>query len=250
MIASLHSEWLKWLTVRSHLVLTVLAALLPLVVTAIFVLVTGDPAGVSAEDIAVIIGVSVTISVLLLGVSSLILVTSEYGHQTVRVTYAVTPQRWRVSVSKTVLNAAVAVLVAALSVLLSLLLAAAVLDGRGGSLSIEDSDGAWRRLLAMVVAALVFALVGTGLGLLVRNSALGVTVFVLWPLMLENLAIVLLGLAGLDSIGRWFPLQSVMSEMTTSGADTLPWPWALIWPVGFGIALIATGMLIDRRRDA
>jgi ABC-2 type transport system permease protein len=250
LIATLRSEWVKVATVRTHAILVILAVIVPTLVTGIFVSVTGDPVGLSGDDIIAFLGSGMIISLMLLGVSAVLAVSSEYVYNTVRVTYAITPQRWRVGLSKALVNAFVAVLAVAVTVAVTWGMAATIIDRRGGGISLDDGEGTGTKVAAMILAGLVFALFGTGLGLLIRNSSLGVTLLVLWPLLLENIASLLAAIANLGWIVKWFPLQAVMGEMTTPGDDALAWPWSVLWPLGFGLGLVALGMLVDGRRDA
>lgn len=250
MIATLRSEWVKVASVRTHAVLVGLAVLIPVVVTGIFVSVIGGPEDLTGDDIITFLGSGLIISLMLLGVSSVLAVSSEYVYNTVRVTYAITPQRWRVGASKALVNAFVTVLAVAVTVALTWAVAATIVDRRGGGISLDDGDGTMTKVAAMLLAGLVFAFFGTGLGLLIRNSSLGITLLVLWPLLLENIASLLAALANFEGIVKWFPLQAVMGEMTTPASDALAWPWSALWPLGFGLVLVALGMFVDGRRDA
>lgn len=251
MIANLRSEWLKVRTLRVHLLLVVLAVGLPLLVIGLFTGFASEPESISGDDLVAVMGVAMVISLMLVGVSALLAVSAEYGYNTVRVTYAATPRRWRVVVAKLVVNSLVAVVTMFVAILLSWLAGSAILNQRSGGVSLSDGDDLGITLAAMVIVGLVFAWFGTGLGMLIRNSAMGVTLLVLWPLLLENLITLVASLANFDQIVRWLPLQMAIGAMTTAGStDAFAWPWSVLWPLAFGAVLVAIGLVVDSRRDA
>jgi ABC-2 type transport system permease protein len=250
MMANLRSEWLKVRTLRVHALLAVLAVVVPLAVTSIFTIAVSDPTSIGGDDLIMLLGSGLVISLMLVGVSALLAVSSEYGYNTVRVTYAATPQRWRVVMAKLVVNSVVATATVAVAILVTWVVGSTIVDQRGGSVALSDGDDLGTKLLAMVLVGLVFAWFGTGLGLTIRNSSMGITLLVLWPLLLENIVSLVATLANVDQIVRWLPLQSAIGEMTTAGSDALAWPWSVLWPLAFGAGIVAVGLIVDARRDA
>lgn len=251
MIANLRSEWLKVRTLRVHLLLAVLAVVLPLAVTGLFTSLASDPESIGGDDLVAIMGAGMVISLMLVGVSALLAVSAEYGYNTVRVTYAATPRRWKVVVAKLVVNSLVATVTIGIAIAVSWVVGSTILSQRGGEVSLADGEDLGITLAAMVIVGLVFAWFGTGLGLLIRNSAMGVTLLVLWPLLLENIITLVASLADFDQIVRWLPLQMAIGAMSTAGStDAFEWPWSVLWPLTFGGALVAIGLFVDSRRDA
>jgi len=250
MIANLRSEWLKVRTLRVHLLLAVFAVLLPLAVTALFTGLASDAESIGGDDLVAIMGAGMVISLMLVGVSSLLAVSAEYGYNTVRVTYAATPRRWKVIGAKTVVNSVVATVTMLIAIIVTWLAGSTIVSQRGGEVALSDGEDLGLTLAAMVIVGLVFAWFGTGLGMLIRNSALGVTLLVLWPLLLENVISLVATLANFEQIVRWLPLQTAIGAMTTAASDALSWPWSVIWPLGCGAFLIGAGLLVDTRRDA
>lgn len=251
MIANLRSEWLKVRTLRVHLLLAVLAVVLPLAVTGLFTSLASDPESIGGDDLVAIMGAGMVISLMLVGVSALLAVSAEYGYNTVRVTYAATPRRWKVVAAKTVVNSVVATVTIGIAIVVTWFVGSTIVSQRGGEVALADGEDLGITLAAMVIVGLVFAWFGTGLGMLIRNSALGVTLLVLWPLLLENVISLVASLADFDQIVRWLPLQMAIGAMSTAGStDAFAWPWSVLWPLAFGGALVAIGLFVDSRRDA
>jgi ABC-2 type transport system permease protein len=250
MIANLRSEWLKVRTLRVHLLLAVFAVVLPLAVTGIFTALSNDPSSIGGDDLVAVMGAGMVISLMLMGVSSVLAVSAEYGYNTVRVTYAATPRRWKVVLAKWVVNSVFATGTVAIAILVTWLAGSTILRRRGREVSLSDGDDLWITLAAMVAVALVFAWFGTGLGMLIRNSAMGVTLLVLWPLLLENVISLVAILASFGQLARWLPLQTAIGAMTTAASDAFAWPWSVLWPLAFGAALVGIGLFVDSRRDA
>jgi ABC-2 type transport system permease protein len=250
MIANLRSEWLKVRTLRVHLLLAVFAVALPLAVTGLFTGLASDPGSIGGDDLVAIMGAGMVISLMLVGVSALLAVSAEYGFNTVRVTYAATPQRWKVVAAKTVVNSVVATVTIGIAIVVTWVVGSTILSQRGGEVALSDGDDLGVTLAAMVIVGLVFAWFGTGLGMLIRNSAMGVTLLVLWPLLLENLISLVATLANFEQIVRWLPLQTAIGAMTSAASDAFAWPWSVLWPLAFGAALLGIGLIVDSRRDA
>jgi ABC-2 type transport system permease protein len=251
MISNLRSEWLKVRTLRVHLLLAVLAVLLPLAVTGLFTGLASEPESIGGDDLVAVMGAAMAISLMLVGVSALLAVSAEYGYNTVRVTYAATPRRWKVVVAKLVVNSFVATVTIGIAIAVTWVVGSTILSQRDGEVALADGEDLGITLAAMVIVGLVFAWFGTGLGLLIRNSAMGVTLLVLWPLLLENIITLVASLADFDQIVRWLPLQMAIGAMSTAGStDAFAWPWSVLWPLAFGGALVAIGLFVDSRRDA
>jgi len=96
-------------------------------------------------------------------------IVSEYSSGLIRTTTVAVPARGAVVLAKAVVTAAVWALVGAITSTASFAVSQAILDGRHAAVSISD-PGALPALLAATLLAPVCALIGLGLGVLIRHS--------------------------------------------------------------------------------
>jgi len=255
-IRTVRSEFIKLRTVMVHWVLATIAVLFPIVVTALVAIFADvdDVGGFGSRDLATLIAGLSVVSSMLLGAMSVISITSEYGHNTIRPTYAATPNRVRVIVAKVVTNTVTIAVVAAVTVTISWLVGSLVLSGRDEDIALGDA-GVLGSLISIVVLAVIVSWFGFALGLLVRNSPATVTIFLLWPLLIENLIGLVFTLIGWDDAGKWLPysagIEATVSENENDfGSEVLGRPNGLIYFAVVSLALLALGAWSDGRRDA
>ncbi|CAN0195906.1 unnamed protein product, partial [Phaeothamnion confervicola] len=95
----INAEWIKLRTVRMNWVLGIIAVAFPLIVSVLTCsLIDVDDLG--ARDIVDLVVNSSIVSALLLGVIGAVSIAGEFGHGTIRPTFAATPKRWRVFTAK------------------------------------------------------------------------------------------------------------------------------------------------------
>ena len=94
--------------------------------------------------------------------------------------------------AKPIVQVTIAVVVTAAIVVAGWIAGSAIADGTQSL----DEDGAKAALVGVVLLAVGLALLGYGLGLLIRNSAAAICLLLLWPLIAEGLV------AGLLTVGR------------------------------------------------
>ena len=113
---TIQSEWIKLRTILSNKILVLGAFLFPFVIVTLAATFGSVADGPNSLEMAeFVMGMSVVTS-MLLGVVTAIGLTSEYTHNTIRPTYAATPARPRVLMSKIVVSTAIALVVAAATV--------------------------------------------------------------------------------------------------------------------------------------
>ncbi len=251
MIATLSSEWIKLRTVRIHWALAALAVLFPLVIATLVAMFSGDLALIGPDDLASLISGTGVISAMLLGAVAAISLTSEFSFGTIRPTYAATPARHRVMLSKLLVSTGVTIIVISATIVLSWASAAAILSSRGADPGLPGDDGSATVLLSLVVVAVLLTWFATALGLLIRNSPATISLFLLWPLVAEGILAVMLLLIGNEGLVRWLPYQAAFGTLSSSpDPEGLGRPLAWIWFGGISLGLLALGMFADRRRDA
>lgn len=255
MINTLRAEFIKLRTVMVHWVLTLIAVLFPVVITTLVaIFAETDFGGFDSSDLSSLIAGLSVVSAMLLGAMSVISITSEYAHSTIRPTYAATPNRVRVIAAKLATNSAMIGVVSAVIVAVSWLIGSLVLSGRDQDISLGD-DGVLPSLIAVVVLAVVVSWFGFGLGLLIRNSPATVTIFLLWPLLIENLVGLVFNLVGWEGATKWLPYAAGIEATVANGdndvgSDILGRPNGLIYFAMVSLAVVALGVWSDQRRDA
>jgi ABC-2 type transport system permease protein len=105
--------------------------------------------------------------------------------------------------------------------------------------------GVATRVAGLAVAVALYAVLGTGLGALLRNQVAAVVVGLLW--WSQGVERVLTGILHQPGLERWLPMGAA-SALTAPGDGTLPmWAGALVFAAyGLGLALLG-GRLVARR---
>ena len=183
---------------------------------------------------------------LVLGVFGIMMMTGEYGSGLVRATFAAVPRRLPVLLAKAVVLAA-AVVPLILVVSVASLGANRVLAGQGGPVG---SDLVWATAGA-VAAPVALALIGLGVGALLRHTATAITVYVLSVLVLPALLRAALPeQLGLDVV-RYVPVAAAQAMYTVGGDNPFrmlaPGPAALVVAAWVAAVLAAGGVVLWRR---
>lgn len=253
MINTLRAEYIKLRTIVAHWILAIIAIAFPIVVVVLVALFANFDFGLESTEISgLIVGLTV-VSAMLLGAMSAISVTSDYGHNTIRPTYAATPNRLRVIGAKVIVNSVVVTVATAVAVFVAWLVGSLILSARDFSISIGD-DNVLASLISVIVLAVSVTLFAIGLGLIIRNSPATVTTLLLWPLLIEGLLALVLSLIGWDDAGKWMPYQAAINAAAETTNDTtidaLGRPMGLIYFAAISATLIVIGTVLDQRRDA
>jgi ABC-2 type transport system permease protein len=251
-INTLRSEWIKLRTVRMNFVLVILAIAFPLVITVLTALLI-DNSDMNTQDMFDMIRTTVVITAMLLGVIGATAITSEFGFGTIRPTFAATPKRARVMIAKAIMTVFVALVVTALVVALCYGLGSGILNGRDGSIALDQVQDGKLALIGVALYAGIISLLGYGLGLLTRSSPVAVAVLILWPLVAEFLVAALLSVAGLDNALDWMPYQAggqLMSLGDELRGDTFSRLTGGLYFFAVAAAVAMLGAVITNRRDA
>ena len=252
MIDVLRSEWIKVRSIRAHWVLVIFAVAIPVVTAVLVGIFIPEPETGSATDIISLISGVAVVSVLLLASLWVINLTSEYSHNTIRVTYAAVPARWRVVLAKALVGSVVTIIVMAITFVLSYIAGTSILSARGADMSLPEDHDLVGVLVTLIALGVIVSWFGLGLGAIIRNSPATVVVVLLWPLLLENLVTLALTLSGVEAAGKWMPYQQAIAAVTDGDAsgNSLGRPGAHLYFGLIALGLLAVGTLLDRRRDA
>lgn len=189
--------------------------------------------------------------VLLLGI---LVVTSEFFHQTVTTTFLTTPHRSAVMAAKLVATAVLALIFWLVTTGANLLVGSAVLESVG--IGARFGGAVWEAIALNALAYVLWAILGVGLGVLIR-SQIGATVTgILLYLGGAIGAVIVIGTLA-ARFGDWINniqllVPSLASSLMVTGAD-IPgnpprWAGAAVL-IGYALVAGVIGTLTVRRRD-
>ncbi len=190
--ATLDAERIKLSTTRSPLWSVLAVGALSLGLAAVQAVTAYDFIPLPPEKAA--LGVAV-FGVPVLMILASITVTNEYRSGMIRTTFLATPNRTLVLVAKAVVAAVFCGVCAAVMVIGSVVVARLVAKPLVGSQLSVTTPATWRVVGAIALYAALAAVLGVGVGALVRVTAGAVAVLLLWPLVAEPM------LANLPSVG-------------------------------------------------
>lgn len=247
MIAQLRSELFKLRTTRTSRVL--LAAMLGLIVLVVCLHVFTLKAGDLSQSVnqPKVFGWGTTIGALFGALAGAIGITGEFRHGTVRPTLLGNPDRVRVVIAKAAAAAVVGLGVG--------LLAAGLVAAIGGigfavrGISVTLTAGDFAQLLAGgAAAAALWAVIGTGIGTLIRGQIGAVGGLCVWLLLIENILI-----GNVPSAARYAPGASagaLAGMVPDAGTAKLLAPAAgALLLVGYAAAASVLGLGGIERRD-
>jgi ABC-2 type transport system permease protein len=241
-----HSELLKLRTTRTARVLLTLAAAGTAALIAIVLLLAGQPGqpalGPDAlRQLVLVPAQPLTLAALVLGVLGM---AGELRHGTATSTFLVTPRRGRVVAAKLAAAAVTGLAMSLASSAAVLAVGLPWLRAQGIEVAVAD-PGVAARVAGLAAAVALYAVLGTGLGALLRNQVAAVVVGLLW--WSQGVERVLTGILHQPGLERWLPMGAA-SALTAPGDGTLPmWAGALVFAAyGLGLALLG-GRLVARR---
>lgn len=180
--------------------------------------------------------------VLLVGIA---MMAGEFRHNTATPTFLITPDRRRIVAAKLAAGSIVGIVVAAVASLVTLAVALPWLAAKDVEVSLVSWDvGA--PLLGSLLATALAAVLGIGLGALLRNQALAITVVVVWTSIVDALLV-----GFVPEIGRWLPAgaANALSGALTAEGGLLPFWGAAVLLTGYGLVLAAAGTRVVERRE-
>jgi ABC-2 type transport system permease protein len=236
-LAVVNAERIKLFTTRSVLWSAAAIAVLSLGLAAIQASTTYGPGAVAPEKAAM--GVAV-FGIPVMMILSALTVTNEYRSGLIRTTFAAVPNRTLVLLAKAVVAALVSGVYAAVMVMASIVVAHS-----------DPSD--WRLVGAIALYAMLAAVLGVGIGALVRASAGAVALLLLWPLVAEPLLGNMPNISG--RIGPYLPFANAFTFIDVQWlypSYAMPWgPVSSIVYFAFVVAAVFVAAVVTiNRRDA
>jgi ABC-2 type transport system permease protein len=182
--------------------------------------------------------------VLILGIIG---ITGEFRHQTVTPTFLATPHRGRVVVSKLVTYALAGIGYGVAVVVLALAIALPWVSARDIDLSLTE-NGIPRTLAGVVAGVAVYAVLGVGLGALIRNQIAAIVGSLVYLFIVEGFVS---ALPTIRDYYKYFPggANSALVGANQPGVTLLePWQGGLLL-VAYGLVFATAGTWLAVRRD-
>lgn len=185
------------------------------------------------------------------GVFALILgiiaMTGEFRHQTVTPTFLATPHRGRVVIAKLVTYALVGIGYGVVVVAFAIALALPWLAAKGIDISLSD-NGIPSAMVGTLAGIAVYAVLGVGVGALVRNQIAAIVGSLVYLFVIEAFASTL---PTVRDYYKYFPggANSALTGASQPGTTLLePWQGGLLL-VAYGVVFAFAGTWLAVRRD-
>ncbi len=138
------------------------------------------------------------------GILGIVAVTGEFTHQTATPTFLATPRRRRIVVAKLITYAAAGLLCAAACTAVVLAIALPWLGAKDIDLVLTDTDLA-RTLVGVALEVALYAVLGVGLGCLMRNQIAAIVGFVGYLFVLGP---IMSGVPATSEVAQYLPYQA------------------------------------------
>jgi len=199
----------------------------------------GDP---EFEQLALAQATGANVLFLILGIIGM---TQEYRHRTATPTFLATPRRWRVVVAKLLAYALVAVPLALVVLAVNVLVVWLYAGARGAAPSLTADN--LEVLATSGLALVIYAMIGVGIGALVRNQVGAIVGGLVYLFVVEP---VIRSIPATSGAYKWMP-GGALEAMTATfeGPDLLgAWQGALLL-ISYGLVAALLGTMLAVRRD-
>lgn len=239
----LRSEWIKLTTIRTNKTILTVAAVVGLVTSwATAVLVTSEVLTVTEVFVY-----PTTLTAVLAAIGGVLLFSAEAQHGTLAAALTAQPARWPIAAAKAAVATGYGLVVGVVG------LATGFLGALAGGIEIGDTSG----VLTTVGWALLYsagsAVLGLGIGMIVRHSAGAVSGLLVWWLVIESLVV---QFAPAEAV-RFLPFDTgyrtlgIESEFDSpeivAASLSNPLHASIFW--GYVLAALAIGTVLLHRRD-
>jgi ABC-type transport system involved in multi-copper enzyme maturation permease subunit len=240
----LRSDWIKATTVRATKVLVASSAIVGLLTSfAIAAFATDD-----APTVVDVFLFPMVLTAVLAAIAGILLVTSEVQHGTLPGSLTAHPTRLPIVAAKTVVAAGFGLLLGFIGT------ATGFVGAVGGGLEVGDTSGVATRVLWGLLYAVGSALLGLGVGMVVRHSAGAISGLLVWWLVVEALVVQfapaeVVRFVPFDTGFRTLGVESDLDvpEVVAAGLSN-PAHAAIFW--AYVVAALAIGAVLLVRRDA
>lgn len=243
MMRSLKAEFLKLFTTRAIYGLLAGEIAVVLLSTASTVMSAQQESlrgAIHEQVFFLLVAINVGLFSLIIGMRT---VTEEFRHETIAHSFLADPQRLRTVGAKAGAGAVTAAAFAAVSAAVMILVGVVLASTKGGDLSLEEADAS--ALVGFVVANGLWAVMGVGIGAVVRHQVPAIVGGIIWVLVIENL-----GSGLLRDAGAYLPGQSAYAlAQALDAPDPLSPLSAATLMTSYALLTLALGASLTRRRD-
>ena len=184
---------------------------------------------------------------LLFGVVGVQTIGQEYRFNTIRVTFVNEPRRMRVLAAKAVVLLGSTLVVSIVTVAAAVGMSSFIMSSRGVPIRFS-APGVGANLVGTIVLCLLHALVGLGVGAIVRQPVGGIIFMTVWPLVVENILA-----AALPKVGKWLPFTEGIQLVHFDNERHLHVFSRVrggLYLGLFAVVVLAIGAYLVQRRDA
>ena len=241
--AVLRSEWIKSTTVRTNKTILAAAAVVGLLTSwATAVFVTAEV--LTAAEVAT---GATALTAVLAAIAGILLFSAEAQHGTLAGALTAQPARWPVVAGKAVVATGLGLALGVIGLLTGFAGALA------GGLEVGDTSGVPSRVLWALLYTAGSAVLGLGVGMVVRHSAGAVSGLLVWWLVIEGIVVQfapgeVIWFVPFDTGWRSLGIESEFDvpEVVAHGLSN-PLHASIFW--GYVLAALAIGTLLVHRRD-
>ncbi|GAA2079459.1 ABC transporter permease [Microbacterium hatanonis] len=186
-----------------------------------------------------------------------LMVTSEFRHKTLTPSFLATPRRGTVLAGKVVVALAIGALYGVIGTIAAVGPGALVLAASDVPTLLGESD-TWAMLARMVLSFALWALVGLGVGTIVRNQVVAIVLVLAFTQFIEPIARVAGAFVeGIEPIARLLPGaagdalvgSSALSVAAASATEPLEWWVGGLVLLGYAVVFLVIGQFTTWRRD-
>jgi ABC-2 type transport system permease protein len=251
----LGSEWTKLRTVRSTawilaatVFVGVAASALAMGFTRAHWLAESPAARAAFDPVEVSLMPTYLGGSLLLGILGILVISGEYAHGTIRVTFAAEPRRPMVLIAKVLVFAALALVVAEITSFASFLVGEAFLTSPAKHATLS-SPGALRAVAGIGLFLCVSGLFALGLAAIIRHTVGAISAYAFVQLVLP-IIIAAFPHSLQEQVARWLPMSIGATMINDPGPNAFA-PWAgLALLCAYAAVTLAVGTVLLVRRDA
>lgn len=185
-----------------------------------------------------------------------LMITGEARHRTLTPTFLVTPSRWVVLVAKLVVGGVIGATYGVAGLITTVGLGAAILAATGGDTQLDDAD-TWWMFARIVLAMLLWGLVGVGLGVLIPSQIGSIVAILAFTQFVEPIARTAAALIDwLGEVAKFLPgaagdalVGSSFFQVIQAGGAGLEWWQGGLVLLGYAVLFTAIGWATFWRRD-
>ncbi|WP_417564602.1 ABC transporter permease subunit [Microbacterium sp.] len=189
-----------------------------------------------------------------------LMVTAEFRHQTLTPTFLATPRRGQVLTAKALVGIVIGVAYAIVALVAAVGPGAGFLAGFGQDAELGSSD-TWAMFGRIVIAFVLWVLIGLGVGALVRNQVAAVVVVLAFTQFVEPIGRVAAAFVkNLDKVMQFLPgaasdalvgssIYTTMGAQSGSASAQLDWWAGGLVLLAYAVVLLILGYATSWRRD-